>query len=84
MLSFRGAETGLTRKGGLTALESPEGNWLYFDKRGFSDGPLYRMPTAGGEERNVVKLIAARMFALTERNLYGWSLTRPSSALYRQ
>ena len=50
--SSGGPATQVTRSGGRSALESPDGKWLYFMVAG---GALRRMPVEGGEETDYVR-----------------------------
>jgi Tol biopolymer transport system component len=50
--SSGGPATQVTRNGGLFALESPDGKWLYFTAPG---GTLRRMPLEGGPESDYVR-----------------------------
>jgi Tol biopolymer transport system component len=58
-----GPVTQVTRGGGLFALESPDGKWLYFT---VSSGILRRMPVAGGEEADYVREMGGPGLSLTE------------------
>jgi hypothetical protein len=48
----------VTRRGGYDAVESPDGKWLYYTKTIPISG-LWRMPTAGGEEVQVLQALAS-------------------------
>jgi Tol biopolymer transport system component len=48
-----GAAQQVTRSGGFAAFESPDGEWLYYAK-GRGVRGLWRMPTAGGTETEVI------------------------------
>ncbi len=43
----------VTQNGGYHAMESPDGKWLYFTKRG--ENGLWKMPVSGGAETQVMK-----------------------------
>jgi Tol biopolymer transport system component/DNA-binding winged helix-turn-helix (wHTH) protein len=48
-----GPATQITTQGGFTAVESPDGKYLYYAK-GFAQSGLWRVPVDGGEETEVV------------------------------
>ena len=66
----------VTRKGGFVAMESPDGNFLYYTKTDNVSG-LWKMPVAGGEEAHVLEGVAARAFAVVKDGIYFFA-TGPS------
>jgi Tol biopolymer transport system component/DNA-binding winged helix-turn-helix (wHTH) protein len=48
-----GAAIRLTKNGGISPVESPDGHFLYYCK--YEQGGVWRMPVQGGEETEVVK-----------------------------
>lgn len=48
-----GAARQITANGGMIALPSPDGNWIYYTKTGLSG--LWRIPVSGGAEGQVLK-----------------------------
>jgi Tol biopolymer transport system component len=59
----------VTRGGGLVASESPDGKWLYVAGEG-ADSSLRKMPTAGGEETQVLPSITSWNFAVMDDGVY--------------
>jgi len=59
----------VTRNGGGTAFESPDGHSIYYTKGGLS-GPLFKMPVSGGEESQVLPSVAWRAFFLVNEGIY--------------
>jgi Tol biopolymer transport system component/DNA-binding winged helix-turn-helix (wHTH) protein len=59
----------VTRKGGFEALESPDGQWIYYTK---SDGAssLWKVPRDGGEETQVLESVDKRAFAIANEGIY--------------
>ena len=60
----------VTQKGGVMALESPDGKSIYYTK---TEGPssLWKVPIDGGEETQVLESVARRSFAVVEQgNLF--------------
>jgi len=55
----------MTRNGGETAYESPDGKYIYYVKQYFSSD-LWKMPVNGGEESRVLPSVVSRAF-LPER-----------------
>jgi Tol biopolymer transport system component len=72
-----GAAIPVTRKGGFAAFESPDSQWVYYTK---SDGAssLWRVPTEGGEEAQVLESVDQRAFAVAKEGIY--FIPRPDSA----
>jgi Tol biopolymer transport system component/DNA-binding winged helix-turn-helix (wHTH) protein len=72
MASIGGEATQVTRDGGFEAVESLDGQWLYYAKaRGSS--AIWRVPTAGGEPSFVFDFNDpdySRMWAITNRGIY--------------
>jgi len=64
-----GAAVPVTRKGGFQAVESPDGQWVYYTK---SDGAssLWRVPKDGGEESQVLESVDKRAFAIANEGIY--------------
>ena len=61
-----GKEIQLTRNGGETALESPDGKSIYYT---LSSG-LWKMPLSGGEESQVLPSVLGRAFSLVKEGIY--------------
>jgi Tol biopolymer transport system component len=59
----------VTRNGGETAFESPDGQSLYYTKSYFSSG-LWKMSVGGGEERQVLPSVVRRAFSLVKDGIY--------------
>jgi len=49
-----GAPAQVTRHGGISAVESTDGRYLYYSK--FEEGGIWRMPVQGGEETHVLDI----------------------------
>ena len=49
-----GAPVQITKKGGISAVESPDGRYLYYSK--FEHGGVWRVPTQGGEETQILDI----------------------------
>jgi hypothetical protein len=64
-----GKEIQLTRNGGKTALESPDGKSIYYTEEFFSSG-LWKMPVNGGEESLVRPSVPCRAFSLVKEGIY--------------
>ena len=60
----------ITTNGGYTAVESADGKWLYFTATGDVPTSLKVMPVEGGPEREVLKSVNPRNFAVTKRGIY--------------
>jgi Tol biopolymer transport system component len=59
----------ITRNGGLVALESIDGKWLYYLRS--EDSPsLWKRPTSGGGETQLALSVQARAFAVTNVGIY--------------
>lgn len=58
----------ITRQGGYLAFESFDGNWVYYS-RADGDSPLYRAPTEGGAETQVLPRVYEFGFCLTPRGV---------------
>lgn len=69
--SAGGETVQVTHNGGFEAVESPDGRFLYFTKRGRTGG-LWRMPVAGGPESRVPGFDAfgSRYWESTNRGIY--------------
>jgi Tol biopolymer transport system component len=64
----------VTRKGGFTAFESPDSQWIYYTK---TDG-AWRVPRHGGEETQVLESVDKWAFAIVKEGIY--FIPRPDSA----
>jgi Tol biopolymer transport system component len=67
----------VTRKGGATAFESPDSQWIYYTN-GYEDSPLWKMPRDGGEETQVLESVEQHAFAIVKEGIY--FIPRPDSA----
>ncbi|HZN12277.1 MAG TPA: hypothetical protein VFC61_11385, partial [Blastocatellia bacterium] len=62
----------VTKQGGFEAVESPDGQLLYYTK-GRGPGGIWQGPVAGGEESQVPELLSAgywRYWAVLDRGIY--------------
>jgi hypothetical protein len=59
----------VTRNGGGTAFESPDGQSLYYIK-GRWQGSLWKRPVGGGEESQVLPSVYYRDFSLVNEGIY--------------
>jgi Tol biopolymer transport system component len=59
----------VTRNGGGTAFESPDGKSIYYTKGDLS-GSLWKMPASGGEERQVLPSVHQRAFSVVSNGIY--------------
>ena len=50
----------ITKQGGQTATESPDGRYLYYAKYESSPTAIWRVPVSGGEEEPVVDGLSYR------------------------
>ena len=60
----------MTRNGGETAFESPDGKSFYYTKGYFRPSGLWKMPLSGGEESQVLASVSWRGFTLTNDGIY--------------
>ncbi len=62
----------ITNNGGVQALESPDGRFLYFGKRGPAGGPrgIWRIPVDGGEEVQVLEHGGFHDWTLVEQGIF--------------
>jgi hypothetical protein len=60
----------MTRNGGETAFESPDGKSIYHTKGFFRPADLWKMPLSGGEESQVLPAVSWRGFTLTNDGTY--------------
>ncbi len=61
----------VTRNGGTSSLESPDGNTLYFTKTTPAfDFSLWRMPARGGAEKKILDSLHRYSFALTDEAVF--------------
>jgi hypothetical protein len=67
----------VTRKGGFAALESPDGQWVFYTKSDEASS-LWTVPRDGGEEIQVLKSVDERAFAIVDEGIY--FIPRPDSA----
>jgi Tol biopolymer transport system component/DNA-binding winged helix-turn-helix (wHTH) protein len=66
-----GAAVRVTRQGGLTATESPDGRFLYYAKHEGLPSSIWRVPLGGGEEKLIADgLSYALNFVVGDRGLY--------------
>jgi Tol biopolymer transport system component len=66
-----GATEQITSNGGYVALESADGNTLYYTKTGsYGVEPLYAHALGGSEERQVLERVAGRGFDVFEDGIY--------------
>jgi Tol biopolymer transport system component/DNA-binding winged helix-turn-helix (wHTH) protein len=71
MSASGGAAVRITRQGGLTATESPDGRFLYYAKHEGMPTSIWRVPVGGGEETSIVDgLSYALNFVVADRGLY--------------
>jgi len=61
----------ITRHGGTTATESPDGRYLYYAKDARSPTSIWRVPVEGGAEERVIDGLSYSLnFVVTDRGLY--------------
>jgi Tol biopolymer transport system component len=60
----------MSRNGGETAFESPDGKSLYYTKEFFSPSAIWKMPVSGGEETQVLPSVSWGGFTLTNDGIY--------------
>ncbi len=85
MPSTGGRALQVTRHGGFAAFESPDGKFLYYAKRELPG--LWRIPTNGGEEVEVIRSFASGNFwgywAVVDNGIYYLNLTdKPRIAFF--
>ncbi|MCP5114479.1 MAG: DUF5050 domain-containing protein, partial [bacterium] len=68
----------VTEGGGMTAFESPSGEFLYFTRRGALSYGLWVMRVVGGEETEVFSPVYNRNFAVVEDGIYFAPQPEPS------
>jgi Tol biopolymer transport system component len=66
----------VTRNGGNTTAESPDGKTLYFNKQEGS-GSLWKMPVAGGPEVQVLSSLYRFNFSVADKGVYFTPATSP-------
>jgi hypothetical protein len=76
----------VTRQGGFAAFESPDGRFLYYAK-GLTVPGLWRIPTNGGEETEVISSLEAGYWgdwAVVEGGIYylDTTTTKPAIAFF--
>jgi Tol biopolymer transport system component len=69
-----GTATQVTKLGGSYAMESPDGEFLYYTR----SGSLWRVPSAGGEETKILE--SASEFAVLDQGVYFMGWTSPVRA----
>ena len=77
MPSTGGSAVQVTHQGGFAALESPDGRFLYYAK-GLGVPGLWRVPTNGGEEIEVISSLEAGLWgywAVVENGIYYLEMT---------
>jgi len=57
----------VTKKGGMWALESPDGQWVYYSQRNRS---LWKVPIDGGEETQVLESVDRNAFGIVKEGIY--------------
>ncbi len=63
------SETRVTTTGGIAAVESPDGQYLYYKtKEGESE--MWRMQIGGGAPSKLLDSVLGRLFTVTERGIY--------------
>ena len=70
----------VTKDGGFSPFESPDGNLLYCQKTATSS-PVWKVPVEGGEETKVLDSVGARLFAVTDQGIYFISIAGPDPSL---
>jgi Tol biopolymer transport system component len=60
----------MTRGGGFTASDSLDGYWTYFTRSESLDTGLWRMPSGGGQETEVLPAIAGPNYEVVEKGIY--------------
>lgn len=75
-----GAEMQLTKNGGCNQQESADGAYIYYLKSG--DRELWRVPTAGGQESQVLALTHRMQFALGIDGAYLIETVAPATLKY--
>lgn len=63
------SETQVTTTGGIVAVESPDGKYLYY-KNKEGEGEMWRMPIGGGAPSKLLNSVMGRLFTVTERGIY--------------
>jgi Tol biopolymer transport system component len=64
-----GTSEQLTTDGGFMAVESPDGQWLYYSQtRNY--GPIFRRPLAGGQPEEVAPQLHGLFFVVTAGGVY--------------
>jgi len=73
-------EEQVTHHGGYLPLESPDGRTLYF-QRDVGESPLLAMPTAGGEERTVIRCVPHWGYAVGPRGVFHLDCNPPGALI---
>jgi Tol biopolymer transport system component len=68
----------VTRGGGVVAVESRDGRYLYYTQTR-NAGPLYRLPLSGGPAEAIIPFVANVFYAVTTRGIYFQSSGREIS-----
>jgi len=63
------SETQVTTAGGVVAVESPDGKFLYY-KNNEGEGEIWRMPIAGGAPSHVLNSVMRRLLTVTKRDIH--------------
>jgi hypothetical protein len=69
MQAAGGQPSQLTTNGGFVSLESLDGKWVYYTKSQ-TDTTVWRVPSRGGEETQVLGPILFRNFAVVRDGIY--------------
>lgn len=75
-----GAEMQVTKNGGCNQMESADGAYVYYSKS--RDRELWRIPTGGGQESQLLALAHATQFALGVRGAYLIEAVAPATLKY--
>ena len=69
MAAAGGDPVQVTHNGGFSAVESPDGKYLYYSvTRNF--GPVMRVPLAGGEPEQIISDLRGLFYAVSPRGIY--------------
>jgi Tol biopolymer transport system component len=63
------SEKQVTTTGGMIAVESPDGKYLYY-KNKEGEGEIWRMPAGGGVPSKILNSVMGRAFTVTKRGIY--------------
>jgi WD40-like Beta Propeller Repeat len=73
----------VTKRGGFASRESPDGKYLYYTRRRWAPGGLWRIPLGGGDEGPFLEQLDPefdRMWALTADGVYFLQPDQPPRA----